>query len=271
MLRLLDLSAEGTVDAGIARILTGCYNASTKPMSTQNACSSPEAQLLTRAREALRHVRHFAELAPDIRDSIARSATWCHFDAGHILYLEGEPAEALFILEHGWVRATRMSLDGREQAMQFLRSGEIFGDIAVFTGTSYPCTVAALEPVDVWMVEKQMILDLVAQHPELAMAVTRRLGDRVLYYIGLVEDLSLRSVEARVANTLLKHADVIDGRLVVRRQAWTTFDEMATRLGTVRDVLSRVLKTLEEEGMLRVERHEIVILDAARLVERGRV
>lgn len=57
----------------------------------------------------------------DMHDSIARLATWCHFDAGHILYLEGEPAEALYILERGWVRATRMSLDGVEARVANMR------------------------------------------------------------------------------------------------------------------------------------------------------
>lgn len=219
---------------------------------------------------ALSHVRHFAQLPPAVKEMIASAATPLHFEAGQVIYLEGEPAEVLYILEAGWVKATRMSSEGREQAMLFLRSGEIFGDIAVLTNTPYPGTVVALEPVDVWAIEKPVILDLINQYPELAMAVIRRLGERVLYYVGLVEDLSLRSVEARVAKTLLQHADVLNNRLVVPRRMWTTFDEMATRLGTVRDVLSRALKTLEEEGLLRVEKHEIVILDPDGLAARGK-
>jgi hypothetical protein len=62
-----------------------------------------------------------------------------------------------------------------------------------------------------------------------------------------------------------------DGQFVVPRRDWTTFDEMAVRLGTVRDVLSRALKTLEAENLLRVEKHAIVILDSKGLEERGRV
>jgi CRP/FNR family transcriptional regulator len=219
---------------------------------------------------ALKHVRHFAELPLAIKQIIASSATPLHFEAGQVIYLEGEPAEVLYILESGWIKAMRMSPEGREQALLFLRSAEIFGDIAVVTDTPYPGTVVALESVDVWAIEKPVILDLINQYPELAMAVIRRLGERVLYYVGLVEDLSLHSVESRIAKTLLQHADVLDDRLVVPRRMWTTFDEMATRLGTVRDVLSRALKTLEEEGLLRVEKHEIVILDPGRLAARGK-
>ena len=219
--------------------------------------------------EVLGNVRHFAGLPPDIQEAIARVALPRQFEEGQVIYLEGEPATALYILESGWVKATRMSPEGREQAMVFLKPGEIFGDVAVFTDTSYPGTVVALEPVRVWVIQKAEILRLVNQYPELALAVIRRLGERVLYYVGLVEDLSLRSVEARLANTLLKHAEVSEGQLIVPRRAWTTFDEMAIRLGTVRDVIGRALRSLEDEGLLHVEKHRIVILDQEGLAKRG--
>ena len=129
----------------------------------------------------------------------------------------------------------------------------------------------ALEDVDVWVIPAKSILDLIPRHPELAIAVIRHLGGRVLHYISLVEDLSLRSVEARLANTLLQNAELRDGQLIVPRREWTTFDEMAIRLGTVRDVLSRTLKTLESEGLLKVEKQSIILLDPKGLEERGKV
>jgi CRP/FNR family transcriptional regulator len=164
-----------------------------------------------------------------------------------------------------------MTREGREQAMMFLRAVEVFGDIAVLTSTTYPGTVVALEDVDVWVIPARTILDIIPRYPEFAMAVIRHLGERVLHYISLVEDLSLRSVEARLANTLLRYAELHDGQLVVPRREWATFDEMAVRLGTVRDVLSRALKTLEAENLLRVEKHAIVVFDPKRLEERGRL
>ncbi|KAF0106745.1 MAG: Transcriptional regulator Crp/Fnr family [Anaerolineaceae bacterium] len=227
--------------------------------------SEPSAQL----KASLAQIRHFDGLPPEVQDAIAAAARPRHFEAGQVIYLEGEPAEFVYILERGWVKATRMSRDGREQAMLFLQPVDIFGDIAVFTGTTYPGTVTALEAVDAWIVPSATLMALVKQHPALAEAVIHKLGERVLHYIELVEDLSLRSVEARLANTLLQHAEDMDGRLVVPRRAWTTFDEMAVRLGTVRDVLGRALKTLEAEGLLRVEKQEILLLDAKGLAERG--
>jgi CRP/FNR family transcriptional regulator len=220
-------------------------------------------------KQTLGRVPQFNDLSGEIQQVIAESAFRRHYDGGQVIYIEGEPAESIYILESGWVKATRMTREGREQAMMFLRPVEIFGDIAVLTGTTYPGTVVALEDVAVLVIPAQTMLDLIQRQPTFAMAVIRHLGKRVLHYIHLVEDLSLRSVEARLAHTLLQNAELHDGRLIVPRRDWTTFDEMAVRLGTVRDVLSRALHTLENEGLLKLERREIILLDPKGLSLRG--
>ena len=217
----------------------------------------------------LAQIHHFDVLPPEIQEKLGAVATQRHFEAGQVIYVEGEPAESIFLIESGWVKATRMSRQGREQALMFLHSNEIFGDIAIFTGSPYPGTVTALEAVDAWVISAEDILNLTRRYPDLAMAVTRRMGERVLHFVELVEELGLCSVEARVARTLLRNAELKDGRFITPRQTWTTFDEMAVRLGTVRDVLSRALRTLENEGLLKVERQEIVLLNPEGLAERG--
>ncbi len=224
---------------------------------------------IQRAKIALERVQHFNELPDQVRTELASIAFFKSYEAGQVIYVEGEPAEAIYIIESGWVKAIRMSREGREQAMLFLRAGEVFGDVGVFTGQAYPGTVLALEATVVLKIEAQAILDLSTRYPALSMAIIRRFGERILHFVRLVEDLSLRSVEARLASTLLKNAEDLDGHKVVQRRDWTTFDEMATRLGTVRDVLSRALRNLENEGLLQVRRKEIILLDIKGLQDRG--
>ncbi len=232
-----------------------------------NSPSSPEA--LERLRSTMSQIKNFDTLSIEAQEAIMKVAVFRHFDAGQVIYIEGEPPTFVYILEKGWVKATRMSHEGREQGMLFLRPVEIFGDIAVFTETTYPGTTTALEDVDAWAIPSLELLELVKRYPDLALMIIRKLSQRVLYYIGLVEDLSLRSVEARLAHTLLHHAELRNGQLVVPRRIWTTFDEMAVRLGTVRDVLSRVIKALEADGYLRVEKKAIILLDPKGLAERA--
>ena len=224
---------------------------------------------LARFQAMLSQLRHFDVLPLEAQKAFLAAAAPRHFHADQVIYLEGEPAEYVYILERGWVKATRMTREGREQAMLFLRPVELFGDVAVFTGTTYPGTTTALEAVDAWVLSSDTFMVLVKRYPDLAMAVIHHLGERVLHYVQLVEDLSLRSVEARLAGTLLQHAELHDEQLIVPRREWTTFDEMAVRLGTVRDVLSRALKTLEAENLLRVEKQAIILLDPKGLAERA--
>jgi len=211
----------------------------------------------------------FNALSAETQAAFLAAATLQHFQAGQVIYLEGEPANYVYILERGWVKSTRMTSEGREQGLLFLQPVEIFGDIAVFLGTTYPGTTTTLEDVDVWVLPSEKLLSLVEQYPDLALAVIRKLSERVLHYIGLVEDLSLRSVEARLAHTLLSNTELQNGHLIVPRREWTTFDEMAIRLGTVRDVLSRAIKTLESKGYIKVEKQRIIILDAKGLADRA--
>ncbi len=212
---------------------------------------------------------HFNNLSAEALDAIIDVAIPRRFEAGQIIYLEGEPANFVYLLENGWVKSTRMTPEGREQGLLFLQPVDIFGDIAVFSGTTYPGTTTALESVDVWVLPAESLLLLVNRYPDLALSIIHKLSERVLHYIGLVEDLSLRSVEARLASTMLRNAELKNHELIVPRRKWATFDEMAVRLGTVRDVLSRTMKTLETEGYIRVEKQIIVILDPKGLAERA--
>ena len=224
-----------------------------------------------RAQKALTAVRHFADLPDEILNALTQRMTPRHLDAGQVIHLEGESGGKVYILEKGWAKSIRTAIDGREQATIMLKAGELFGDEAVFLGAPYPVTVIALEKIEMWVIQKQALLEAIQRYPALAMVFIRQLSERTLYYIDLVEDLGLRNVQARVANTLLKHAEMVDGNLVVPRQHWTTLDEMAIRLGTVRDVLSRTLNALEGEGILKIGRTKIIIIDPQKLLKRGRV
>lgn len=234
---------------------------------TAAPASSPKS--LARLHALLSQIPHFQDLPAEVEEAIFAHAAIRHFSAGQIIYLEGEPAESIYILERGWIKATRMTREGREQAMLFLRPVDIFGDIAAILDVPYPGTVVTLEDVAVWEVPSKAFLDLVRGNPDLSISVTRHLAGRVLHYVTLVEDLSLRGVEARLAGNLLRNAELHGDQLVVPRRGWTTFDEMAVRLGTVRDVLSRALKTLEAENLITVEKQAIVIHDPKGLAERA--
>jgi CRP-like cAMP-binding protein len=210
-----------------------------------------------KAKSILKTVSYFSELDDSALASVERAAIRRAYDPEQVILIEGEPCSGLYIVESGWLKAVKIGLEGREQVLQTLGPGEVFNAISVFTDVPNQATVAALEASVVWMVQRETLLRLLDEQPVLARQVVKDFAGRVMHLIHMVEDLALRSVEARLARLLLEQAD---GESVQRRR-WATQAEMSSRLGTVPDVLNRALRKLAEKEMIRVERHQIQILD----------
>lgn len=220
-----------------------------------------------KALKILSAVPYFSGLDSDTLTAVARTAIRRKFAPGQVVLIEGQPAAGLFVVESGWLKANKISTEGREQVLQTLGSGDSFNAVSVFTGAPNPATVEALEKAVVWLVPRQEMLDLLDKNPTLARVIIQELAGQVTHLIELVEDLSLRSVESRLARLLLEHAR--DATLL--RHRWATQAEMAARLGTVPDVLNRALRKLAAEGHIQVARHQIQIIDRQGLEEIAQV
>jgi CRP/FNR family transcriptional regulator len=219
------------------------------------------------ANKILSAVSYFAELDPRTLETITRSASSRVYDPDQLVILEGEPASGLFVVEYGWLKVSKIAMDGREQILQFLGSGEVFNAVSVFTGAPNPATVTALETTRLWMIGREAMLRLLDSNPGMARQVIQDLAGRLTHLIALVEDLSLRTVEARLARLLLEQST---GDRVPRKK-WATQTEMASRLGTVPDVVSRTLRKLADRGLIRIGRQEILILDRTELEVLARI
>jgi CRP/FNR family transcriptional regulator len=210
-----------------------------------------------KAVEILSSIPYFGRLDPHTLESISAAVLRRSFEAGQVVFLEGEPNSGLYAVQEGWLRAVKISPAGREQVIRFVGPGEMFNEIGVFAGGLNQVTVEALEPAVVWIIPRETLLRLMDTHPSLCRLITQNLAERILHLIGLVEDLSLRTVEERLARMLLEQSR----GAVVSRRRWSTQAEMAARLGTVPDVVNRALRGLAEEGLIQIERRQIRILD----------
>jgi len=190
---------------------------------------------------------YFAELEPGVQEAIARSAFRARFGRDEVVQLEGTPTTGMYVVENGWLKVVKSSLEGREQILRFLGPGEAFNAIGIFADIPASATVIALEPSEVLVLERETLLSLIDRYPQMATVIMQSLARRVVHLVSMVEDLSLRTVEARRA----------------------TQSEMAARLGTVLDVLNRALHRLADEGLIEVARHQIRILDVAGLKDRA--
>lgn len=213
----------------------------------------------------LADVPYFAGLGAPALESLARAVVKRSYAAEEVVFLEGEASEGLYLVAYGWLKGSKIAASGREQVLRYFGEGEAVNEVGLFLETTNPATLIALEDSAIWLVPRRAILALANEDPKLLWVLTQNLAKRLLYVVGLVEELSLLPLEARVAKYLLDNADGDS----FERRSWATQAELAGRLGTVPDVLHRLLRGLSEAGLIAVERQRIVILDRAGLTARS--
>lgn len=182
------------------------------------------------------------------------------------LYHEGESSNKLYFVIEGWFKAEKISRDGRQQTLRFIGPGEMINELAVFSNESNAVTVVAMEDSLIFYLMKRDVEAWLQSHPKFSKAVIESLAKRIQHLLDHVEDLSLHTVEERLARFLLAEStgDVWE------RQLWITQSEIAARLGTVLDVVNRNLQKLVKDGVIEIHREKITIIDRARLAEIAR-
>ncbi len=206
--------------------------------------------------ETLRQLPFFSKLSQDELAEVASQVHERTFRRGEIILLEGEAPEAVYFVVHGQVRIYRLSPEGREQVLKRLGPGGVFNLVPVLDDGPNPASAMAWTDVTVYAIERSHFMQIARAYPALAMAVLTDLTTKLRDMTALIEDLSLRTVEARLARLLLTQA--AEEEASPRR---ITQQEMAAQLGTVREVIGRTLAELQREGLIRVERHRIIIVD----------
>lgn len=196
-------------------------------------------------------------------DSVAGETRELAFDRGQIIFLEGDPCQGLYVVKEGQVRIFKTSPDGREQVLLIARPGDTFNDVPVFDAGPNAASASALEPSVVYLIPGETLFSLMKGSP-VAIAVIKMLAARLRHLNLMVESLSFRTVMGRLARLLLDMAVVENGQAPIKH---LTQEEMASRIGTVRDVVGRALRQMEKDGMLRIERHRIMVVDAEKLRE----
>jgi CRP/FNR family cyclic AMP-dependent transcriptional regulator len=178
--------------------------------------------------------------------------------AGSVLFLAGEEAPGLFIVIAGRVKIVRESPAGREQVLAVIEPGNHFNLVPIFDGGPTPATAICLSAVELLLLPAVALRELTRRTPDLAMALLADAGSFLRRLVGLVDDLALHTVQGRVARLLLTQAEAADRGEPV---APLTQAEMAARLGTVREMVGRTLKTFEALGLISVARGAIAIVD----------
>lgn len=183
------------------------------------------------------------------------------YTANEIIFLEGETAEGLWIVESGYIKIYKLSPDGNEHILHLRGPGKTFNDIGALDGDNNPANAAALSAkVQVWLVPSEIITQILIQNSQVALNVIRLLAKRVRSLVGQIEDLALYSVIVRLARFLIKQIDdsSLSGPGVTRTV-------IAAHLNTTPQTISVALRELEATGAIEFDRHQIIIIDKTQL------
>lgn len=203
---------------------------------------------------------------PDLQ-SIAAVSVLKSLDKDEYLFHEGDPAQGFYVVQRGAVNVHRVNAAGKEQVIHVFRTGDSFAEVALATATGYPADARAIEPTQVVLVQKDGILNLLKRQPELALRMLGSMSSHLRVLVGQLEDLTLKDVETRLANWLVKRCSNPPGEKPVRIELTMTKRVLAAELGTVSETFSRTLAKFREQKLVQVKGKTITILSPQRLTE----
>lgn len=199
-----------------------------------------------------------------VLEALANHSTRHAFVPNQVIFDEGAPVAGLYVVESGSVKICRFSKEGREYILQIFQHGDTFNDVAAMDGGPNPATAIAMSETVLWRIGRNELQLLANQYPSLAWVMLESIARRARYLVHTVQDLAMRSVRCRLARLLLEQARASSSSALPQL---LTQEEMASRLGTVREVIGRALRSLAAAGIIEIDRHRVVILDLQRLEE----
>jgi CRP/FNR family transcriptional regulator len=236
-----------------------------------NARVPPEVAPLRNAAIAatLRSCQLFSGLPAADLAEIAGFAVLRNLAKGSYLFREGDPAEGFYVAQKGAINVHRVSAAGKEQVIYVFRPGESFAEAALATAQGYPANARAVESSAVVVIPKGPFLTLLGRRPDLALRMLGSMSQHLRVLVGLVEDMTLKDVETRLVNWLLKRvpAQAVGATDIA---LGTTKRVLAAELGTSSETLSRTFARLRDDGLLEVAGQTLHVTDADGLRARFR-
>jgi CRP/FNR family transcriptional regulator len=179
---------------------------------------------------------------------------------GEYLFREGDPSHGSYVVQNGAVKVHRVNSVGKEQVIHIFRTGETFAEATLATEMGYPADARALESTQVLLVQKTGFLSLLKRQPELGLRMLGSMSMHLRDILGQLEDLTLKDVETRLANWLVKRCPDPASPKPVTVELTMTKRMLAAELGTVSETFSRTLAKFREQGLLRVNGKTVTVL-----------
>lgn len=202
-------------------------------------------------------------LSPGAQNTLLQRAQVREFDRGSTLFLQGERANAIYIVLDGWVKLYRIARNGSEAVVGVFTKGRSFGEAVAFRHDTYPVSAEAVTHCRLMRIEADNFLHLIRSDPDVAVSILTATYAHLHSLVAQVEALKARTGAQRVAEFLLELAKCADGVCEVT----LPYDKVliAGRLGMKPESLSRAFGALKAHGVkIKQNKAEIEDVEALR-------
>ena len=213
----------------------------------------------------LRGCQLFAGLSGADLNAIAQITLVKTLERGGYLFREKEPAHGFYIVQKGAINVHRVAPSGKEQVIHIFRTGESFAEATLATSGGFPADAQALESSQVLLVQKSGFLELLKRQPELALRMLAAMSSHLRTLVEQLEDLTVKDVETRLANWLLKRCPDAGSDQPVTLELNTTKRVLAAELGTVSETFSRTVAKFREQDLLIVTGRRFTVVCPSQL------
>ncbi|NWF49847.1 MAG: Crp/Fnr family transcriptional regulator [Ignavibacteriaceae bacterium] len=211
----------------------------------------------------LKSVPIFSDLDESTLEKITSLGLSKNFPKNAIILSEQESGSALFVIERGKVKISRISADGKEVILSLLSDSDFFGEMAILDGMPRSATVTAVEDTVLFIIQRQNFLDLLKTHPEISISLLQELTRRLRAADVKIKALSLKDAEGKVATVILQLADEI-GKIkngIVEIEKLPFQHDLANMAGTSRETISRTLHSFAKKGLIELDGTRLKIVN----------
>jgi CRP/FNR family transcriptional regulator len=214
---------------------------------------------------ALRSCQLFAGMSSLELGALAEITVVKSVPKGSYLFHEGDPSSGFYVVQIGAINVHRVNAIGKEQVLHVFRAGESFAEGTLATDQDYPADARAVEESQVMLVQKTGMLALLRRQPELALRMLGSMSAHLRILVAQLEDLTLKDVETRLANWLLKRCPNPASEKPCKIVLTMTKRVLAAELGTVSETFSRTLAKFREQELIEVKGRTVIVLSPKKL------